>query len=149
MSHTRTKILIHLVFSTKDREPLIQPELKADIENIMVGIMRNLGVHLLRLNSVTDHCHLLIDLPATLTLAEFVNKLKANSSRLMNKKGLNRRFGWQSGYGAFSVSQNHSKMVSDYIDRQQELHKESSLRDELARLLEKNGVEADAQFSGD
>ncbi|MEE9311405.1 MAG: IS200/IS605 family transposase [Planctomycetota bacterium] len=142
------KNLIHIVFSTKNREPLITNDLKPELENIMAGIIRNLNVHLVRLNSVEEHCHLLIDLPATMPLSEFVNKLKSNSSRLMNKKNLNRRFGWQNGYGAFSVSQNHCTMVSDYIDNQAEHHKTNTMNDEFARLLAKNGMEPDEQFSG-
>ena len=85
MAHTYTRLLVHLVFATKDRAPIITPTVKPVLEGYMVGVLNNLGVHLLRLNSVADHMHLLIDLPAALALADVVNKLKSNSSRHINE----------------------------------------------------------------
>lgn len=149
MAHTYTRLLVHLVFATKDRTAIITPDLKPKLEGYMVGVLKNLNVYLHRLNSVADHTHLLIDLPATLALADVVNKLKANSSRHINEVLRGTKFGWQRGYGGFSISQNHVGMVVDYIRNQQEHHATVSLQEELRRLLEKYHFVGDPEFIGE
>lgn len=149
MAHTFTRILVHLVFATKDRARLITPEVKPQLEGYMVGILTNLGVYLHKLNSVEDHCHLLVDLPAKMALAELVNKLKSNSSRHMNEKRGDSEFGWQRGYGGFSISQNHVAMVVGYIERQVEHHRGVTLNVELAQLLERYDFVGDPEFIGE
>ena len=149
MAHTKTRLLVHLVFATKDRSAIITPAVKPKLEGYMVGILDNMRVHLHRLNSVADHTHLLIDLPATIAMAELVNKLKANSSRLMNEALRGSKFAWQRGYGGFSISQNHVEMVVEYIEAQEEHHRKVTLKEELERLLEKYDFVGDPEFSGD
>ncbi|MCA8913593.1 MAG: IS200/IS605 family transposase [Planctomycetes bacterium] len=146
MAHTHTRNLLHLVFATKDRTATITPTMQPKLEGYMVGILQNLGVHLLRLNSVADHCHLLVDLPARLALSDVVNKLKANATRHINEEFPRQKFAWQRGYGAFSVSQSHANMVIEYIANQQEHHRRVPLAEELARLLEVYGFAGDPEF---
>lgn len=149
MAHTYTRLLIHLVFATKDRAALITPEVKPQLEGYMVGILKNLDVHLHRMNSVADHTHLLIDLPAKMALADLVNKLKANSSRHMNEAQTGSTFGWQRGYGGFSISQNHIAMVNEYIRKQEERHRTITLKEELDSLLARYDFTGDPEFIGD
>ena len=149
MAHTYTRLLVHLVFATRDRTAIITPGVKPKLEGYMVGILKNLKVHVHHLNSVSDHTHLLIDLPATLALADLVNKLKANSSRHMNEELRGSKFAWQRGYGGFSISQNHVGMVVDYIQNQQEHHATVTLQEELQRLLEKYDFIGDPEFIGE
>ena len=147
MAHTYTRLLVHLVFATKDRTSIITPTLKPRLEGYMVGILKNLGVYLHRLNSVADHSHMLVDLPPTLALADLVRKLKANSSKHINEEG--HKFAWQRGYGGFSISQNHVDMVVEYIRNQEEHHRKVTLGEELKRLMEKYGFIGDPEFIGE
>jgi REP element-mobilizing transposase RayT len=147
MAHTYTRLLVHIVFATKDRAATITPTLKPKLEGYMVGILKNLDVYLHRLNSVEDHTHMLVDLPATMALAEFVQKLKSNSSGHLNDEG--HKFAWQRGYGGFSISQNHVDMVVEYIRNQEEHHRKVTLGQELKRLMEKYGFIGDPEFVGE
>ena len=149
MAHTYTRLLVHLVFATKDRARIITPDVKPKLEGYMVGILKNLNVHLHRMNSVADHTHLLVDLPAKMALAELVNKLKANSSRHMNEILTGSKFAWQRGYGGFSISQNHVDMVNVYIRNQEERHRTITLKEELDNLLAKYDFAGDPQFIGE
>lgn len=148
MSHTHTRFLVHVVFATKDRLGLLTPDVKSKSEKTMVGIIKNLDVYLLALNSEPDHVHMLVDIPAKLPISEFVSKVKSNSSRLINKEFPKLGFAWQRGYGGFSVSQSHISNVVQYINNQQEHHQGVSLKDEFARLLERNGLDFDPEFVG-
>ena len=147
MAHTYTRLLIHLVFATKDRATIITPAIKPKLEGYMVGIFKNLNAHLHRLNSVADHTHMLVDLPASMALADLVRKVKSNSSKHMNDAG--EEFAWQRGYGGFSISQNHVEMVVEYIRNQEEHHRKVTLAEELQRLLERYGFVGDPEFVGE
>jgi putative transposase len=147
MAHTYTRLLVHLVFATKNRAAIITPTIKPKLEGYMVGILKNLKVYLHRLNSVGDHTHMLVDLPATMALADLVRKLKANSSKHMNEDG--HPFAWQRGYGGFSISQSHIDMVVEYIRNQEKHHEKVTLGEELSRLMEKYGFIGDPEFIGE
>lgn len=145
MAHTKAKILIHMVFATKERLPLIDSGLRDELHGYMAGTVRSMDVFLHALGGVEDHCHLLFDLPPKLALADFANQLKANSSRWAKGEG-SRDFGWQRGYGAFSVNHANLHRVKEYVLAQQEHHKRKSFRDELAEFLRVHEMEADAEF---
>lgn len=105
MSHTFTHLVVHVVFGTKDRAPLISASIKADLFAYIGGIIRELDGKTLAINGMPDHIHLLISLPATLAVADAIRVVKTNSSRWVHEKWPERgAFGWQQGYGAFSVS---------------------------------------------
>ena len=125
MAQTLHRILIHVVFSTKDRVPLIRESHRPNPFAYLGGIVRSLGCEPLIVDGVADHVHILLTLPPTLTLAEAMRTIKAKSSRWM--RGQTKGFAWQPGYAAFSVSQSNVAPVRRYIADQAEHHKKSSL----------------------
>ena len=94
-----------------------------------------------------DHVHILARFKSDVSVAEMLKLIKGNSSKWLNEQpGRSERFRWQPGYGAFSVSESRAPAVRTYIQRQPEHHARVSLRDELAALLEKNGIEFDERY---
>jgi REP element-mobilizing transposase RayT len=134
------------LFSTKDRQPIVRPEIKSDLYAYMGGIITNLRGKPVLINGPKDHVHLLFVLPASLSLADFMEKLKANSSKWANEGWPRRAFSWQTGYAAFSVSQSKLNEVKAYISQQEEHHRKSTYQDEVIVLLKKHGVEFDSRF---
>jgi REP element-mobilizing transposase RayT len=143
MSHTQAANFVHCVFSTKERRDLIPAELQERLYAYLTGIADNLGFKILAAGGTSNHVHLLIGLPPALTLAETMQKLKANSSRWLGENGV--QFEWQKGYGAFSVSPSLLKTVQAYICSQAEHHRRRSFEEEFRALLEKSGITYDAE----
>ena len=146
MAHTHTRLLVHLVFATKRRAPFIAPELKPDLFAYMVGIFKQHDCFVQAIGGVADHCHILLDLPSRFALADVVRKVKASSSKTFREQHPKVGFGWQRGYGAFSVSPGHAESVKEYIEGQEEHHKQHTLKEELERLLKIHGLAADPEF---
>lgn len=141
MAHTYTSLLSHIIFSTKDRVPMLDAELKSRLFPYMGGIVRELGGVALSINGPTDHVHILASLPATIALADFVGKVKANASGWVRKTFPNHlEFKWQTGYGAFSVSVSQRTKVLAYIANQEEHHRRVSFKEEFIGFLEKHGI---------
>jgi REP element-mobilizing transposase RayT len=146
MAHTYTNLLIHALFSTKDRHPIIRPEMKSDLYAYMGGIINRLRGKPVLINGPKDHVHLLFVLPSTLSLADFMEKLKANSSKWANEHWPKLAFSWQTGYAAFSVSQSKLNEVKAYISGQEEHHHRLTYQEEIMALLNKHGIEFDPRF---
>jgi REP element-mobilizing transposase RayT len=142
MSHTHAANFVHCVFSTKGRRDLIPAELQERLYAYLTGIADNLGFKILAAGGISNHVHLLIRLPPALSLAEAMQKLKANSSRWLGENGV--QFEWQKGYGAFSVSPSLLKTVQEYIRNQPEHHRTRSFEEEFRALLERSGIAYDA-----
>jgi REP-associated tyrosine transposase len=138
MAHKYPNILIHMVFSTKNRRDLIPNELRTKLWRYIVGIGRNHDIPVLSAGGTTNHAHLLIALPADISAAKAMQVLKANSSRWMREHGID--FTWQEGYGAFSVSASNADTVRNYIEHQPEHHARRSYEDEFLALLRKTGM---------
>jgi REP element-mobilizing transposase RayT len=145
MAHTKAKILVHMVFATKERLPLITPDFKPELHSYMAGTARSLGVFLHALGGVEDHCHLVFDLPPKIALADFANQLKSNTSRWATNEG-SRDFKWQRGYGAFSVNFASLDRAVNYVLTQEDHHAHQSFRDEQAEFLRVHDMDADAEF---
>ena len=146
MAHTYTQILIHMVFATKERRPLIVPQLKTDLHAYMAGVSRNLKCHVYALSGVADHCHLVFDLSPTIALADFANRVKAGSTKWARRDRGVRDFGWQRGYGAFSVSQQNLQRAIQYVDSQEAHHRKRSFQEELETFMKLHGMTADSEF---
>ena len=147
MAHTFTNLLSHIVFSTKDRMPLLDAEVKARLFSYMGGIIRELGGKALNINGPTDHVHILASLPAKLAPAEIIGKVKANSSGWVHREFPPRRtFSWQVGYSAFSVSYSQKQTIYDYIANQEEHHRKMSFKEELLAFLKKHEIEYDEKY---
>jgi putative transposase len=147
MANTFTNLLCHIVFSTKDRIPAIYGEMRERLYEYMGGIVRGEGGVLLEIGGVPDHVHLLTKLKSDMAVAEMVRLVKSNSSKWLNESEASKaRFEWQTGYGAFSVSESQMRKVRQYIRNQESHHAKVSFRDELIGLLKKHGIEYDERY---
>ena len=149
MANSFNRVYIHYVFSTKNRKPLIKPKYQKQLFGYLGGIARNNGFTLLQAGGVEDHIHLLISLPATITVSNAVKLLKGNSSRWMNEKFFNKRrekFQWQEGYGAFGIGQSSLDKTIQYIEDQEKHHKKMTFREEYIALLKIYQMEYDSRY---
>ena len=147
MPHTYTNLLYHIVFSTKDRRPLITPEYEVRLHDYIGGTIRGLGGISLELNGTEDHVHVLAKLRPDRALSDVLRDLKANATGWMHDLfPVLKDFSWQRGYGAFTVSQSNIKEVRNYISRQKEHHAKVTFRDEFIQFLKTNGIEYDERF---
>jgi len=147
MSHTYTNILIHALFSTKDRQPWLISDIRDEVFSYLGGAVNELGGQSLLVNGPRDHVHMLFVQPRTLSIADLMEKVKANSSGWVKKRWPSMRyFGWHTGYGAFSVSKSHVEAVELYIRTQEEHHRKLSFQEELLAFLKKQGIEYDPRY---
>ena len=147
MANTYSQIYIQVVFAVQGRQNLLQPKHKEELHKFIAGVVRNKNQKLIRINSVHDHVHILLSLKPDIALSDLVRDIKANSSRFMNKKGwVMGRFNWQEGFGAFSYSHSQLDRVINYINRQEEHHRQRSFKDEYFSLLEKFHVNFDPNY---
>ena len=151
MAGTYTKLIFHVIFSTKNREPLITPRLREKLYPYIGGIVRGRVGSLLEIGGMPDHLHLVIRTKPDTSISEAVRLVKANSSKWINEQeqeqtaGSAGRFGWQSGYGAFSVSLSQASAVRDYVRTQEEHHRVRSFREEYVEFLRRHEVAFDEQ----
>jgi len=141
MAHKFPNVLIHYVFSTKDRRDVIPADLQPRLWKYLGGVGKNHGIPVLTAGGMANHAHILVALPSDVTVAKAVQVLKANSSRWISEHGID--FAWQEGYGAFSVSASNAAAVRAYIDHQPKHHAKRSFEHEFIALLKKSGVSYD------
>jgi len=141
MAHSYICVHVHVVFSTKDRRPLIPEEKTRLLWKYLAGIGTNYGMKALAIGGMPDHVHILLSLASEISVSQAVNVLKSNSSKWMRAQSP--QFAWQEGYAAFSVSTSGLSKVIDYINRQPEHHKKSDFAQEYLALLKKHGVQYD------
>jgi len=147
MAHTFTNLLTHIIFSTKSRRALIHDELRDDLFAYMGGVVRNLGGTPVLINGPKDHVHLLLVVPAKVSISELLGKLKANSTKWVHEtRPDHQSFAWQTGYSAFAVSDSNRGKVIAYIQNQQEHHKKISFEEEFVAFLKKNNIPYDPRF---
>ena len=150
MPQSLSRILIHLVFSTKNREPVITPEIRTELHPYLAGTLDKIDCPSLRVGGVADHVHLFFGLARTRSIAEVVETVKTSSSKWIKTMDANlSAFHWQSGYGAFSVSQSDADSVVAYIRNQAQHHRKMTFQDEYRRLLEKYQVGYDEKYVWD
>ena len=139
--HSFVSCLLHVVFSTKDRRPLITPDMQIRLWPYFGGIARNHKMKVIQAGGVEDHVHLLISLPSTLEIAKAVQLLKGNSSKWVHETFADQQaFEWQVGYGAFSIGISGMADTSAYIENQAAHHQKITFRDELESILKKHGI---------
>jgi len=147
MPKTYTNLLYHIVFSTRERRPLITKEKQPRLYEYVGGIVRGLGGISLAIGGIEDHLHLLAKLRPDKALSSVLRDLKANSSGWMHDLfPVVRDFSWQNGYGAFTVSASQVGAVKRYIGDQERHHQKRSFRDEFVEMLTINAVEFDERF---
>lgn len=149
MSQSLVKILGHIVFSTKDRQSLISPEIEPRLFGYISGIIKNSGGRLIICGGTPDHIHLLISI-GRMDVGELIGDIKRISSGWIKKQDKRfNKFYWQRGYGAFSIGQSQVPAVSKYIRNQKEHHKEQTFQDEFRALCHKYDVEIDERYCWD
>src|SRR3954468_5332433 len=136
MSQSLSRILVHLIFSTKHRDPVLPPEIRSELHPYLAAVLNNNGCHAVQVGGIEDHVHLLFGLSRTLPLAKVVETVKTSSSKwLKTKDQALAGFHWQAGYGAFSVSQSDADAVVRYIQEQAEHHRNTSFQEEYLKFL--------------
>ena len=148
MPQTLSLNLVHIIFSTKDRRPLISDELTPNLHAYLAGTARKLGCECFRAGGVADHVHLAVRVATTLAMADLVSKLKTSSSVWMKAQGVS-RFAWQRGYALFSVGPTDLDALIRYIDAQKTHHAQRGFQDELRALLTKYHVPFDERYVWD
>jgi putative transposase len=149
MSHSYNSCLIHLVFSTKDRRPLISPDFAPRLWAFIGGTAREFGMKAIMIGGIENHVHILVSIPATMSVAKAVQSVKSNSSRWIHETLPEMKdFGWKEGYGAFSVSISQMEHTAAYIRSQEQHHHKVTFQQEFEAFLKKHGITMDAgEFS--
>ena len=140
MPHTYTSILVHVVFSTKERRQLIPEDLQQRLWSYMGGIARTNSMKALAIGGMEDHAHLLLSLHPTMPVAKGVQLIKAGSSKWMHEKVGRKSFAWQEAYGAFSIGVSQAEATVRYIHNQEEHHRRFGFDRELAMILKRHGI---------
>ena len=147
MSRTYTQLLTHLIFSTKNREDLITPDLKPELHAYLGGLTRELKGKAYAVNGMPNHVHMLVSLPPVVSISEALGFLKANSSGWIHEKWPEHAsFAWQLGYGAFSISKSGVPAVLRYIHNQERHHRKLTYKQEFVAFLRKQGIEYDERY---
>jgi putative transposase len=150
MAQTLVQMFVHVVFSTKNRAPLILPEIERELFAYIGGVAANNECQLVAANGTTNHVHLLLLLGKKIGLSEVVGDIKRNSSRWVKTKDAKyQHFGWQDGFAAFSVGNTQVALVKDYIARQKEKHAAQKFEDEMRGFFERYNVEYDERYVWD
>ena len=150
MPQSLSEILVHAVFSTKDREPSIPAEVQAPLHAFLAGVCRNAGCEGLRVGGVADHVHLAVRLSRTITVAALIEELKTASSKWIKtqREGL-KGFHWQRGYGAFSIGYSQLPALLRYIEAQPEHHRKQTFQEEYRVILRRYAVAFDERYVWD
>jgi REP element-mobilizing transposase RayT len=148
MPRSLSRVLIHLVFSTKNREALIPAGMRPELHAYVAAVPGKVGCPSIRVGGIDDHVHVLYSLSRTLTLASVTEKVKTSSSKWMKQRGV-ASFSWQAGYGAFSVCERDVRSVSQYIEHQEAHHAGVSFQDEMRHFFRRNQLEYDERYVWD
>src|SRR5215510_2824945 len=147
MPQSYTNLIYHIIFSTKDRQPLITNVYQSRLYDYIGGAIRAQGGFAVAINGVEDHVHLLARLRPDRSLSDVLRDMKANASGWMHDVFPELKdFTWQRGYGAFTVSHSNVEVVAEYISRQKAHHQKQTFREEFVELLKLNGIEFDEKY---
>jgi putative transposase len=147
MANTYTSLHYHLIFSTKNREPRLVPELEQRVWSYIGGVARAHKMTALQVGGCDDHIHALANAPPTLAPSQIAQHLKGDSSKWIHEEFPKmRNFGWQDGYGAFTVSKSNIPEVIQYIQGQREHHRRKTFQEEYREFLEAHGIDYDERY---
>ena len=150
MPQSLARNLIHLIYSTKNRTPCLDREVLVRLFAYQAGILKEWDSPALVIGGVCDHVHALFCLSKNHALAKVVEEVKKGSSKWLKTQGNEfRDFHWQTGYGAFSVSQSNVEEVRQYIEQQEEHHRVRTFQEELLAFLKRHGMEYDERYLWD
>ena len=147
MAQTLVSLMVHVIFSTKNREPLITPDIEPELFAYMGGILKNHESRLLGAGGTADHAHLLVSQSKNIALSSLMKDLKKDSSLWIKTKGTRfRNFHWQDGYGAFSIRRADIPELKQYIASQKEHHRKRSFKEEPIQFLQDEGIAYDDRY---
>ncbi|HZL90604.1 MAG TPA: IS200/IS605 family transposase [Pirellulaceae bacterium] len=151
MPQSLANVLLHVVFSTKNREKLLHTKEVRDVmTGYLIGTLQNLKCPSLQVGVVADHVHILCSLHRTLSIAKLVEEVKTSSSARIKEEGRQlANFQWQNGYGVFSVSPSNAPDVKQYVANQDEHHRQRTYHEEFRLLLARHGIEYDERYVWD
>ena len=150
MPQSLSSILVHLVFSTKNREPFITPQIESELHPYMAKIFRAMKSPSLTIDGTSDHLHILFSLGRVMKIADLVEEVKTESSKWIKTKGPEfRHFHWQKGYGAFSIGQSQVSALKRYIARQKIHHQRITFQAEYRKFLKSYGIDYDERYVWD
>lgn len=148
MPQSLTKLYVHIVFSTKERLPLLADVNKSELHNFISKIFIEHDSQVIKINNMSDHIHILINQSKKHDISTLIKHVKQSSSKWLKTK-TNSRFSWQRGYSAFSISQSNLDVVTQYIENQEEHHRNFSYQDELRKLLKAYDIEHNEEYLWD
>ena len=150
MPQSLSYLLIHIVFSTKDRAPILSDTIRPDLYAYLATVARNSGCECYCVGGISDHVHLAIRLSRTLTVAHLIEELKTSSSKWLKTQSPSlSQFSWQRGYGAFSVGPSDLEALRTYINDQEQHHRTRTFQEEYRAFLHRYGVEYDERYVWD
>jgi len=147
MANTYTQIYLHIVFSVKGRQNLIQKKWKDELHKYICGIVNGKEQKVYAIGGMSDHIHILVSIKPNMAISDLVRDIKANSSKWINEKGyIIGKFQWQEGFGAFSYAQSQLDTVIAYINNQEQHHQKKTFKDEYLELLQKFKIQYDEKY---
>ncbi len=147
MANTYTRIYIHIVFTVKGRQNLIEKKWKDDLYKYICGIVNGKEQKVYAIGGIADHIHILISIKPDIAISDLVRDIKANSSKWINEKRMVKgKFQWQEGFGAFSSTQSQLDTIIAYINNQENHHQKKTFKDEYFDLLQKFNIEYDEKY---
>ncbi len=150
MPQSLANVLIHIVFSTKDRAPLIQPGIEEELIRYLASVCRACGSPAHKIGGTEDHVHIACSLSRTITVSKLLEEVKKSSSKWIKTKGTRySHFSWQAGYGAFSIGQSQLGALKHYIKAQKEHHRRRTFQEEFREFLKKYRIEYDERYVWD
>lgn len=150
MPQSLASILVHVVFSTKHRQPLIKPEIEDELFKYMCGIFREYESPVISINGVEDHVHILTSLSRKIALSDLLEKAKKSSSKWIKTKGpAYQNFYWQNGFGAFSIGESGVAALKKYIAEQKAHHLKKTFQDEFREFLKLYNIAYDERYVWD
>lgn len=151
MSQSLARVVIHIVFSTKNRRPWLEDiGVRNEVHKYLAQTLMTLGCPGITIDGVADHVHILCNLSRKIAIMDLLEGLKVDSSKFVKTKGEEYHdFCWQGGYGVFSVSESKVPEVRDYIDNQEQHHKRMTFQEEYRLLCQRHGIEIDERYVWD
>ncbi len=147
MPQSLSRVLVHIIFSTKDRMRVIKPDIEEELFAYIGGILRDQGAQPIKIGGAEDHLHIFCGLPRTITIGRLLEEIKKCSSKWIKTKGPEyRRFSWQGGYGIFSVGESGIENVKKYIANQKTHHRSMTFKEEFREFLDRYRVEYDERY---
>lgn len=147
MSQSLVKNYIHIIYSTKNREPWLDNRILKKLCNYSAGILQNKDCFPLAIGGHYDHVHIICNLSKKIALVKLLEVVKTNSSRWIKDQGSKYEyFAWQNGYGGFSVHENQTKNLVSYINNQEEVHKSKSFEEEYLEILKEHKMKYDPKY---